>query len=119
MVDVLNKMKKKLLTPNPTERDVAILRDGLKSPFWTTLKGILSDEMEEIKANIMAKYESKLSDKDVDELIRLHGLYKSLTELPEQCIASLERQDVNDGSDEQYPNDPYPLSELREKIIKK
>jgi len=100
------------------DQRVAILRDGLKSLFWTTLKGILEDEMKEITVTILSKDDLKLSDSAVSDMIKWHSMMDYLARLPELAIESVEKPKVNDGSNEQYPNDPYPLSSVREKITK-
>lgn len=108
-------MKKKK-EPIVENSQVAILRDGKGSAFWVTLKRILEAERMEINAQILAKEELELSDKAVNDLIKWYGFLGYVVELPEKCIESLEKKPVNDGTDAEDSNDPYPLETIRESI---
>lgn len=110
---------KKNKEPKVEQSQVALLRDGMGSAFWITLKRILTDERMEINAQILAKEELELTDKAVNDLIKWYGFLGYVVELPEKCIESLERKSVNDGTDEQDSNDPYPLEEVRNAITSK
>lgn len=111
--------KPKHKEPKVERNDVAILKDGKDSPFWQTLKHIIEAERAEINASILqiGLDESRLSD--VKDLIKWHDFLGYVLSLPERCIESLESKPVKDGTDvPQYENDPYPLSEVRAKIVK-
>lgn len=103
--------------PKVESKQLSVIKDGMGSPFWREIKRILESEKAEINANILAKDDLGLDDKTVSDLIKWHGFLTYVVNLPENCILALESKKINDGTNEEEDsNDPYPLSEVREKI---
>lgn len=103
--------------PKVENSQVANLKDGLKSPFWTTLKGIVEDEKTQLEVEIFEN--EGLSDKQRDDLRRWRNFLVYFMSLPEKCIESLEAEPPKDGMDEPNESDPYeknPLEKVRENI---
>lgn len=100
------------------ESKVANLKDGLRSPFWFTLKQIVVDEKEKLELEILENED--LTDKQRDDLRRWRNFLVYFIELPEKCIESLESSPPKDGTDKPNDGDPYekeqPLEEIRTKI---
>ena len=116
-------MKNKHKEPKVELSEAAILKDGLNSAFWRTLKKIIEDERAEINAAILQLGLDDGKMGEVKDLIKWHDFLGYASSLPEKAIESLEKKPVNDGTERketQDENDPYfPISEIREKIISK
>ena len=102
--------------PKVEDAQIAILRDGLRGPFWRTIKSIVENEKDDLELDIMENEE--ISDKQRDELRRWRNFLVYFISLPEKCIESIEKRPINDGTEGENEQDPYeqPLSEIRTKI---
>lgn len=104
--------------PELENRQVAVLKDGRNGIFWQTIRGIVDNERIELEREIMENED--LTDKQRDDLRRWRNFLVYFVDLPEKCIAAIDRAPVNDGSElPQNDSDPYeqPLAEVRDKII--
>ena len=104
--------------PELENRQVAVLKDGRNGIFWQTIRGIVDNERVELEREIMENED--LTDKQRDDLRRWRNFLVYFVDLPEKCIAAIDRAPVNDGSElPQNDSDPYeqPLAEVRDKII--
>jgi Mor family transcriptional regulator len=100
-------MKKK--KPTISDSDIASLKDGLKSPFWKTLKKCIEIEVDELERKIWNSEHGKLTSDVVRDLINERNTMALFLEYPERYIEEAEPKKVVDGSEElkKDKNDPY------------
>jgi len=100
-------MKKKKLTVS--ESDIATLKDGIRSPFWRTMKKIIELEVDELERKIWNSEYGKLSPEVVSNLIIERNATALFLEYPERYIDEADPKKVIDGSEENKKDksDPY------------
>ena len=86
------------------------MREGMNGRFWTALRSIVEDEIQDIEEKVFE--DENLTDKQRDDLRRWRNFLKYFIGIPEEIVKKSEM-----GKTEEVEFDPFP--KVREGIVGK